>query len=137
MSDPGFQGMLEQTKQRTYSYAKYQLKWIRKQFLPAIAAARSLDGDVEIFVIRGGDQDTEIAIRILHGKVYVILTICPDFSLAFLRGEALPDSKLTGSSEAADLLSHLDNLHSGIIVPTTAEYVVDIVYGFNTDLHLV
>jgi len=46
--------MLAETKQRTCQYAKSQLKWIRKQLLPAVAEARALGGDVSVYVVPGG-----------------------------------------------------------------------------------
>lgn len=60
--------MLEQTKLRTYQYAKSQLKWIKKQLLPAVAEARALGGEVTVCVVRGGSCDDKQARDILLGK---------------------------------------------------------------------
>jgi tRNA dimethylallyltransferase len=63
--------MLALTKIRTQQYAKYQLKWIRKQLLPAIREARALGGDVEIYVVRGGGgaEGEEAGRRVLEGTL--------------------------------------------------------------------
>ena len=65
---PGFPNMLRQTKTRTYQYAKSQLKWIRKQVLPVVAEAKSLGGDVHIYVVPGGGAAETAAVPLLHGQ---------------------------------------------------------------------
>lgn len=57
--------MLERMKLSTHQYAKSQIKWIRKQLLPAIKDARSLGGEVEVYVVRGGEEGQELAAGIL------------------------------------------------------------------------
>lgn len=66
-SDPKFPNMLAQTKLRTYQYARSQLKWIRKQLLPAVREARSLGGEVEVFAVPGGVA--EPAEQVLKGEL--------------------------------------------------------------------
>ena len=66
-SEPRFVAMLDQTKLRTRQYAKSQVKWIRKQLLPAASEAQKLGGQVEIFVVSGGSAGHTVAQRILHG----------------------------------------------------------------------
>ena len=55
-------------KIRTFQYAKHQYKWIRKQFLPAVAEARAMGGDVAVYVVHGGTRDESAAKAVLYGK---------------------------------------------------------------------
>lgn len=57
--------MLDRMQLSTHQYAKSQIKWIRKQLMPAIKEARSLGGDVEVYVVRGGQEGQELAAGIL------------------------------------------------------------------------
>jgi tRNA dimethylallyltransferase len=61
--------MLALIKIRTQQYAKYQLKWIRKQLLPAVREARALGGDVEVYVVCGGpgERGEDCAKRVMSG----------------------------------------------------------------------
>lgn len=65
-SDPSFDSMLDRMKLSTHQYAKSQIKWIRKQLLPAIKEARSLGGEVEVYVVRGGQEGEGLATGILN-----------------------------------------------------------------------
>ena len=67
-SDPKFPAMLALTKLRTHQYARSQLKWIRKQLLPAVREARSLGGEVEIFAVPGGTAGERPAQDVLQGE---------------------------------------------------------------------
>jgi hypothetical protein len=60
--------MLDRTKLSTHQYAKSQIKWIRKQLIPAAAEARRLGGEVALYVVRGGPQDEELAKEIMQGE---------------------------------------------------------------------
>lgn len=73
-SDPSFESMLDRMKLSTHQYAKSQIKWIRKQLLPAIKEARSLGGDVEVYVVRGGREGEELATGILDGQYWIPVT---------------------------------------------------------------
>ena len=65
---PGFSGMVDVMKTRTRRYARYQLKWIRKQILPVIREARNCGDEVEIFVVPGGHTGHSVAEPLLHGE---------------------------------------------------------------------
>lgn len=67
-SDPRFPAMVALTKLRTHQYARQQLKWIKKQLLPAVREARSLGGQVEVFAVPGGKDGEAPAIEALHGE---------------------------------------------------------------------
>jgi tRNA dimethylallyltransferase len=54
---PQFAAALERMKLSTRQYAKKQLKWIRKQLLPAVRKARAEGAEVEVYVMRGGMED--------------------------------------------------------------------------------
>jgi tRNA dimethylallyltransferase len=49
--------MLERMKLSTHQYARSQIKWIRKQLLPAVKEAKALGGDVDVYVVRGGEDE--------------------------------------------------------------------------------
>ena len=66
--DPRFQQMLDNTKLRTHQYAKSQLKWIQKQFLPAVREAKALGGDVEVFIVSGDKNGEDCAKGVLRGQ---------------------------------------------------------------------
>jgi tRNA dimethylallyltransferase len=68
LSDPQFGDMLERMKLSTYQYARSQIKWIRKQLLPAVKEARSLGGDVQVYVVRGGEDGYASSIQLLQRK---------------------------------------------------------------------
>jgi tRNA dimethylallyltransferase len=68
LSDPQFGDMLERMKLSTYQYARSQIKWIKKQLLPAVKEARSLGGDVQVYVVRGGEEGYASSIQLLHRK---------------------------------------------------------------------
>lgn len=68
LSDPNFGEMLERMKLSTYQYARSQIKWIKKQLLPAVKEARSLGGDVQVYVVRGGEEGYAPSIKLLHRK---------------------------------------------------------------------
>ncbi|KLT45449.1 hypothetical protein CC85DRAFT_282529 [Cutaneotrichosporon oleaginosum] len=90
--NPEFRRMLDLMKISTHRYAKSQIKWIKKQLLPAVHEARSRGGDVHIYVVPGGAQGEPLA---------------QDIMARFLRGEALPDPATVGHPEAAELLKIL------------------------------
>lgn len=62
---PAFKPMLERMKLSTHQYAKSQIKWIRKQLLPAAAEARRLGGQVDIYVVPGGPAGELVAQNVL------------------------------------------------------------------------
>ena len=68
LSDPQFEDMLERMKLSTYQYARSQIKWIKKQLLPAVKEARSLGGDVQVYVVRGGEEGYAPSIKLLQRK---------------------------------------------------------------------
>ena len=59
--------MLERMKVSTRQYAKSQIKWIQKQLLPAIREARSLGGEVGVYVVPGGPAGQGRAGEVLDG----------------------------------------------------------------------
>jgi len=63
-----FESMLARTKLSTHQYAKSQIKWIKKQLLPAIREARSHGGDVFVYVVPGGTPGEPIAREILDSE---------------------------------------------------------------------
>ena len=67
-SDPKYAHALAQTKSRTYQYAKSQLKWIRRQLLPAVTEARALGGEVFVYAVPGGAGGEEPARQVLKGR---------------------------------------------------------------------
>jgi len=69
MSDPQFGEMLERMKLSTYQYARSQIKWIKKQLLPAVKEARSLGGDVQVYVVRGGEEGYAPSIQLLQREL--------------------------------------------------------------------
>ncbi|ORY32807.1 tRNA isopentenyltransferase [Naematelia encephala] len=103
--DPVFPQMLAHTKIRTQQYAKSQLKWIRKQFLPALREARRLGGEVDIYVVRGGPTGVDGAREVLK---------------SFLHDEPLPDPHTFGHPDAAALLGQLD-VEAATAVPDIAQ----------------
>lgn len=62
--------MLERTKLSTVQYAKSQMKWIRKQLLPAIKEARDQGDQVWVYVVPGGEAGQVIANRISQCKLF-------------------------------------------------------------------
>lgn len=64
---PQFQKMLDRMKVSTHQYAKSQIKWIRKQLLPAVKEAQALGGDVHLYVVPGGPAGEDIARTVLDG----------------------------------------------------------------------
>lgn len=105
-SDPLFPAMLAQTKARTHQYAKSQIKWIRKQLLPAVREARSLGGEVEVYAVPGGVEGEGPARQILN---------------AFLGRQTMPPWKDFGHSEAHESLAKVYEEAGCTKVPDTAE----------------
>ena len=105
--------MLDRMKLSTHQYAKSQIKWIRKQLLPAIKEARTSGGEVEVYVLRGGHDGQELATSILHCQYSFAVragdtnkrTLMP--RSAFLAGERLPDFTEIGHPDSAELLADL------------------------------
>jgi tRNA dimethylallyltransferase len=64
--DPAFGPMLDRMKLSTHQYARSQIKWIKKQLLPAGKEAKSLGGDVQVYVVRGGEEGYVPSIQLLH-----------------------------------------------------------------------
>ncbi|WVQ67522.1 uncharacterized protein L199_005722 [Kwoniella botswanensis] len=104
-TDPAYAPALERTKLSTHQYAKSQLKWIKKQLLPAVKEARSLGGEVEVYVVNGGEKGVDPALKVLK---------------AFMAEETLPKAEDVGHSDTSSLLGILNDL-SGTKVPDTAE----------------
>jgi tRNA dimethylallyltransferase len=52
---PLFKPAVERMKLSTRQYAKKQLKWIKKQLLPAVQKAKSQGGEVYIYVLKAGE----------------------------------------------------------------------------------
>lgn len=98
--------MLGRMKISTHQYAKQQIKWIRKQLLPAVHEARSRGGDVHIYVVPGGAAGEPLAQSVLA---------------SFLAGEALPDPMSVGHADAPELLKTL--AQEPTKVADTVEYV--------------
>jgi tRNA dimethylallyltransferase len=90
--NPKFKRMLDQMKLSTHRYAKYQIRWITKQLLPAVHEARSHGGDVHVYVVPGGPAGEPLAQEVLA---------------AFLRGQELPDAQKVGHPDAGELLKIL------------------------------
>lgn len=58
--------MLGRMKLSTHQYAKSQIKWIKKQLLPAIREAKEMGGELEIYVVPGGERGIQVAEGILY-----------------------------------------------------------------------
>lgn len=102
-SHPLFPAMVDRTKVSTHQYAKSQLKWIKKQLLPAVREARSLGGEVEVYVVPGGETGIPLATEILR---------------RFMKRDKIPSNLELGHAQAKELLQALEE--NGI-VPNTAE----------------
>ncbi|WVR06929.1 hypothetical protein IAU60_003965 [Kwoniella sp. DSM 27419] len=104
-NDPSYAPALERTKLSTHQYAKSQLKWIRKQLLPAAKEAKALGGEVEVYVVNGGEAGIRPALEAFH---------------AFLSRDKMPPPLEHGHQDARDLLTVLTD---GAIskVPDTAD----------------
>jgi len=89
LSDPRFGEMLDRMKLSTYQYARSQIKWIKKQLLPAVKEARSLGGDVQVYVVRGGEEGYAPSIQLLQRESSICLVIsavsCPRLMNRFPR----------------------------------------------------
>ncbi|ODN94193.1 hypothetical protein L198_05044 [Cryptococcus wingfieldii CBS 7118] len=92
-SHPLFPAMLERTKISTHQYAKSQISWIKKQLLPAVREARSLGGQVEVYVVPGGEKGEKPAVDVLS---------------RFLKEEHLPDASAIGHPDAGELRQSLN-----------------------------
>ncbi|KAL1411405.1 tRNA dimethylallyltransferase, mitochondrial [Vanrija albida] len=103
-SSPLFNSMVDRTKLSTHQYAKSQIKWIRKQLLPAVREARTLGGDVHLFVVPGGEAGEPVARDVLS---------------RFLAQEELPDPATVGHADASSLLQDLSAVEAKI--PNTAD----------------
>ncbi|WWC62113.1 uncharacterized protein I303_104703 [Kwoniella dejecticola CBS 10117] len=103
--DPAYAPALERTKLSTHQYAKSQLKWIKKQLLPAVKEARSLGGEVNVYVVNGGEPGVNPAVSILT---------------SFMNGEPLPKHRDIGHLDASALLEVLDD-EDNSKVPDTAD----------------
>jgi tRNA A37 N6-isopentenylltransferase MiaA len=53
---PLFKPAVERMKLSTRQYAKKQLKWIKKQLLPAVKKAKSQGGEVYVYVLKAGES---------------------------------------------------------------------------------
>lgn len=110
--------MLDRMKVSTHQYAKSQIKWIRKQLLPAVKEAQSLGGDVHLYVVPGGPEGEATARKVLDGASETrreqVLTV-----EAFLRGQHLPDPRTTGHADARTLTQRL--FEGNERIPDTAE----------------
>ena len=120
-SDRAFPPMLDQTKRRTHQYAKSQIKWIRKQLLPAVREARSHGGEVEVYVVPGGAPGEAPAREVLDGACISVERDGKVLTVAFLNRKELPDWKVTGHPDAPDLLQEVYSETGVSKVPDTAE----------------
>jgi tRNA dimethylallyltransferase len=57
---PLFASGLERMKLSTRQYAKKQIKWIKKQLLPAVLKARSMGGEIDVYVLPAGFSEEGI-----------------------------------------------------------------------------
>ncbi|KAL7421916.1 tRNA dimethylallyltransferase, mitochondrial [Cryptotrichosporon argae] len=103
-ADPVFAAMLDRTKLSTHQYAKSQVRWIRKNLLPAVRDARRRGGQVWVYVVKGGQEGEDV------GR---------DMLKAFLAGDDMPDPKAVGHPDAPELLAMLDEADAR--VPDTAK----------------
>ncbi len=77
---------------------------------------------MEVFVIRGGSSDEDIARRILNGALISLRTeSVADRRTAFLTGRELPKADTIGHPDAFELLASLDDDATIARVPDTAE----------------
>ncbi|WVW84064.1 hypothetical protein I302_106092 [Kwoniella bestiolae CBS 10118] len=104
-SDSAYGPALERTKLSTHQYAKSQLKWIKKQLLPAVKEAKSLGGDVGVYVVNGGEKGVEPALNVFR---------------AFMTGQQLPKAEDVGHADTPSLLDVLND-HGSSKVPDTAD----------------
>jgi tRNA dimethylallyltransferase len=127
LSDPQFGDMLERMKLSTYQYARSQIKWIKKQLLPAVKEARSLGGDVQVYVVKGGEEGYAPSIRLLQRE-----SIVSSFPLivGFLDGQEIEPEET--HPDARDLLSELYAQENQLLpdtleqVPSLAKLIVDV-----------
>jgi tRNA A37 N6-isopentenylltransferase MiaA len=75
--------MLARMKLSTHQYAKSQLKWIRKQLLPAVREAMGLGGDVAVYVVHGGERGETVAKGVLAGTFAIWAVVTADTSSLF------------------------------------------------------
>ncbi|WWC89196.1 uncharacterized protein L201_004114 [Kwoniella dendrophila CBS 6074] len=104
LSDPAYKAALERTKLSTHQYAKSQLKWIKKQLLPAVKEAKELGGEVEVYVVNGGHKGIAPAVDILK---------------VFMAQDELPKPEKIGHGDAQDLLELLNDPSTGRVPDTT------------------
>jgi len=115
--DPQFGDMLERMKLSTHQYARSQIKWIRKQLLPAVKEARSLGGDVQVYVVRGGEEGYVPSIDLLHRKCTALRLM---LRLGFLDGLEMATPETVGHPDARGLLSELQSQENQLL-PDTSE----------------
>jgi hypothetical protein len=70
---PLFASGLERMKLSTRQYAKKQIKWIKKQLLPAIIKARSMGGEVYIYVLPAGRSERGIELLQSERKIALVV----------------------------------------------------------------
>ncbi len=89
-------------KLSTRQYAKSQLRWIRKQFLPAVKRGREISGEesVRVYVVRGGEMDRGLGEEILRG--WLMEEVEGKDS-----GKGIRDPMVVGHKDARELLSVL------------------------------
>jgi tRNA dimethylallyltransferase len=66
--NPDVTAMLDRTKLSTHQYARSQLKWIKKQLLPAVREARGHGGEVGVYVVHGGPAGEGVAREVMQRK---------------------------------------------------------------------
>lgn len=88
-SHPLFRACLDRMKLSTRQYARRQLKWVQKQFLPAVRAARARGQDVEVVLVHGGERDVSVGAEVLR---------------AWIGGGGMPPWNAVGHEEATTLL---------------------------------
>lgn len=107
--------MLDRMKLSTHQYARSQIKWIRKQLLPAVKEARRQGGEVEVYVMKGGREGHEPAVRLLNGESAAMgidtwkttwLRLTASAFLSDSKGD-MPDGEIVGHPDSAELLADL------------------------------
>lgn len=115
-SDPQFEDMLERMKLSTHQYARSQIKWIKKQLLPAVKEAKTLGGDVQVYVVQGGQEGYAPSIDLLKRESQSR----SELRVGFLDGSDMLPAETIGHPDAADLLSGLKDQEDQLL-PDTSE----------------
>lgn len=83
-------------KLSTRQYAKKQIKWIKKQLLPAIIKARSMGGEVYIYVLPAGRSERGIELLQSEREITLVVDNSGRLSQSFIR---LPSANIDAAGK--------------------------------------